>query len=944
MTAKASSFAPTASYSPVAAIDAEQKVGITGRPFQLSGGNSTAFTWPGTGAVFSYSWQQLSGPGDSLITGNTSSNALITAPTSGEYSFQLTVTDSAGHSNTTSQTVGVVSIEHGGTIVRSAADTGSVLGPVIPQGSSPWPWYEATEVADVDALAALMTTPPSETPGPGVCSIPNAWPNQLSDGNVTAKAYGGVAIVCSGSNFTQADVGSRIAFHWDANQDGSLSGRFVTYINQVVDGYTLVANQYWIANPASAVARQSSWAKLGADYGPYNASDSNSFVLMFYEAGLAVERLYERTQLIKYRTQFHSFCDNWWRWALDSGYGTAVPRNSGLHTMIACAEDSSYNAPPGMWDGIARLTRNISATLATTAGSEPGYNPADTVLRGTPDIRESSYVLRNTALLARLYGKHGGDSAAWCGYLANQLNHLWLANAATPANVASGNYAYWEENLFLNNPTYVAASRPAGDPNGHFGTSPWRSAGLPALALIYAYEALTDSAACNNPVLADKLFNRSGDGGLIPGAANYVWDFGRYADGGLLYAEGYETDTGNTPGWTVFNSWPPNGTVSVASGSATVQGAGTYFTAQFGPCDGSTGIIISAKAYKVAGCIDDTHLTLSGAYDGPSAVGLTDYSNPAIIGVKNGNTQVVGSGTKFTVLFAPCNGTTYIGIVGQLNPTVDRRVYQVTGCTDDTHLTLNLPYSGPSEPSLKVFSRAHRARENCGPLSHSTSCEPDRYNGRNLSSDIAASSAWLFARTRKAFWKERAEYYANKAFGGSADGAGGIGAPTGPQLYARPGVITVKSGSNIVVGVGAAFLSQFACNGSDTITIADNSGGYTWSNYPGSNPEFYTLNVASCADDNHLTLASNYPGTTSANVALFYNATDPQWQGADGGAGNLGEILPACGPSHAPPCGIGDLVPKYGKPLGMASGAGDTPSMMANIANRSSAVPAGSAK
>ena len=31
----------------------------------------------------------------------------------------------------------------------------------------------------------------------------------------------GITLVCSGSNFTAADVGTRIVLHWDANGDGN---------------------------------------------------------------------------------------------------------------------------------------------------------------------------------------------------------------------------------------------------------------------------------------------------------------------------------------------------------------------------------------------------------------------------------------------------------------------------------------------------------------------------------------------------------------------------------------------------------------------------------------------------------------------------------------------------------------------------------------------------
>src|SRR6202008_2078014 len=103
--------------------------------------------------------------------------------------------------------------------------------------------------------------------------------------------------------------------------------------------------------------------------------------------------------------------------------------------------------------------------------------------------------------------------------------------------------------------------------------------------------------------------------------------------------------------------------VSGTRGSPAVVGNASLFTAQFGPCDGSTRIKIRGALYWVASCADDTHMQLSTPYDGSATGAIGDYSNPATIAVTHGGSQVVGDGTKFTVLFAPCDGTTYIGIV-----------------------------------------------------------------------------------------------------------------------------------------------------------------------------------------------------------------------------------------------------------------------------------------
>ena len=653
-------------------------------------------------------------------------------------------------------------------IVRQAdPDYAWVLGPVV-RGRSPWPWYEVTEAADVDILAPVMTTPPTVVAGAGTMAA-TVPPNKLDVfGQITSEFTGNAGVIWTGvgTNFSQADVGTRIVVQWDADRDGSYQGRRVVYIAAVNSPTEIVASDYYMTEPPADFAGGLAWGRLGESYYPYDANHGASQNAMFYEAGLAVGRLHAKTGLARYRTQFHTFCNNWWRWGLESGWGYPIARNAGLHTMIACATDPSYRPPAGMWDGLARLTMRIAGRVKTIDGPQVGYNPTRPVVRGTTDVRELSYVLRYTALLARTYGSRGGSTATWCGYLANQVTNLWMATAAAPVGGSAQQYAFWEEDLFSMNPSYVAASSPAADPNGRFGTSPWRATGLPTIALIYAYEALSDPRTCNNSGLAGQLFAPNNGRGLIANAARFVWEYGRSSDGGVFYNVGYESDSSR--GTTVMNSSPS--------------------------------------------------ITLA---------------------LTNGSAVVVGTGTTFTQLFAPCNGKTYLGIMGNLNPEVDRRVYQVIACADDTHLTLNRPYAGPTEQGVSFFGRAMQAETNCRP-SRASFCEPDPYSGRNLTADIAASAAWLYARTGDQVWRRRAEYYGNKTFGGAAGGAGSIGPPTG-----------------------------------------------------------------TCVGD----VASDC---------------------ADGGHGNLGEILPSCG-SNPAPCGEGALNPKWGKPLGMASGAGDTPGMIANL-------------
>lgn len=929
MSAAGSSFADSTLYPPLAVITGWTTYkpsfrAMTGQVF--SGATSVGFGYPGDGTVVSYFWTQLSGPAQSTFSSRTSATPSITPPLAGQYVYRLTVADSTGTSASATQTIGTAATDSNGVVVLANAELRWALGDILRHGVGPWSWLDTTEAADVDILAPYMNTPPVSVAGPGTCTIPSGAPNQLISGLITGLTYGNVAIECPGANFTGADVGTNFVINWDPDGDASNSGRFVGFVNQVIDADTIVLPNFFLLEPAAAFANPMTWGRLGATYQPYNAANGASQILTFYEAGLAVGREWLRTGLTTYQTQFHNFCDNSWRWSLGSGYTTPTPRNSSLNLMIACGADTTYTAPVNLWAGIERLSKS----MADAAGA--GYNPTVDVVQGTFDPRENSYALRAFTSIAKLGGAHGLSTVTNCGYLANQIAHVWIAGSAQPVGFPANTYSFIPENLFSFNLGYPSVAI-----GGVYGTSPWRSNGLPLIAITMAYDALADASTCNNSALAAQLFTPGGTGtGLIPRMANYIYSFGRDPDGGLLYNAGFKnTAYDEDPSSMDYNCCGTTSLalhlfghgVSVANGSPSVTGdTSAIFTHLFwagGP------ILLGGGSYTVLSIADNNHLTLTTNYSGTTLSNSTNYGNPSTVALVSGSPNVVGTNTHFTTQFAaPYN----MFCAAYSDPTyTNRGCAEVTAITDDTHMTLGINWPAASNASVGTYMINRAAESNCGPLTLSTTCDRDKFGARNLSADVVASAQWLYVKTANATWKAVGDYYANKLFGGSSSGAGAAAnPPTGTAVYS-PGAASFTNASTAVTGVGTSFLAQFSpCNGTTSVTVADGSSGATFDTYARTGvpfaPAYISRLVASCADDTHLTLSTNYAGTGATLTGMFYNAADPNWQGADGGVGNLGEILPVCGSA---PCGSGAIV-KYGKPLGMASGAGNVPVALAD--------------
>jgi hypothetical protein len=348
------------------------------------------------------------------------------------------------------------------------------------------------------------------------------------------------------------------------------------------------------------------------------------------------------------------------------------------------------------------------------------------------------------ALLAKYYPTHAANPSAaratWCANLDKLVNQIWLNSFVT---VNSGADGYWPEDVYSGNTTYPLASDPLV--TGNYGAAPWRVNGLANLALIRAYDAYADATACNNSTTAASILS------AVQKSAQFIYDYGRSPDGGLYYNVQYPTLSQSQTDAGVWINFQHPGNLSVTNNSTAVVGTQTTFTTTFA-CNGTDtiGIIDSQgtkRIYTVASCADATHLTLGSAYAGATESSRS-YVGGGSIAVTNNSATVTGTGTAFTWLFAPCDGTTYIGIPG----TNERKVYQVTACASATSLTISPAYHDTSLSGITAWSKTVRAPTSIRSPSIASYCESDWYNGRNLAHDAAASFAWLYWKTSVSSW------------------------------------------------------------------------------------------------------------------------------------------------------------------------------------------------
>lgn len=611
----------------------------------------------------------------------------------------------------------------------------------------------------------------------------------------------------TGTDSQKLIAGNYYWFGWDYLGDGSNQGRFYNQINHITDDthINICGNSSVWPIPVSKSAGMTiqSVSQTNGDFAIYygipNGQPNTS--LNYYDSGLGIVRLSESTNLDIYTNEAYAWCNNWEQYGSDHGYNTPPPRNAGWATLMSCASKFGFTdwwgtQPASMvpGTGLAYALTNPNANL------NPKYNPTSPVSRDNifsgSDIREAAFASQAYGLFAQVYPAHTADPSAqanWCTYTAHLASNLWLNPWIGMGGLYTeigGTYDYWQDNLVGSGSRIQFPG--IGTPVGNnvpsvYGNSPWRDQGLATIANTNLYNALI-SPGCNNTGLAPSVQT------LVKRAADYIYTYGRSPDDGLYYNAGYVTyaqstsNTGNVIQNFQANYGQANENI-VVSGSST----GTTVTApspdlniafqrRFGPCNGTTSITLRGTNYQVDACPDDYTLTLHTA--APSGgYGATEWSNPATVAVSSGSpTTVTGSSsgstrTGFQELFAPCNGTTYIVIVGATG--ADNGVYQVTACGSETSLTISPAWSGSNQTAQQDFSLTKMASSSCFPSIGT--CEPDFFGGKNLAHDWVVSLGQKYSWTGDPTDKSHLEKGLASLYGGPALGPAFLGPNVGPQ-------------------------------------------------------------------------------------------------------------------------------------------------------------------
>lgn len=529
-------------------------------------------------------WNVVSGnPHTQLLANNTNCLASLKVYTAGTHSYLVDVSDSTGEHNTRTITVGATASDGNGIVLGVPSTIAEITGQLLRYSLSPWPWYDIANVANNDVIGPATTPPGAGTALTGTVTLSpcNGCPGEVNP----------VTITGTGTLFTsELAPGNVIWVEWTTPDQGAGTGRALFTVSTITDDTHLTTASYYHYLPLGSYTNVPAVIAPVLQAWGHGYPNTNNWD--FYDAVLAMYRVYYATGNTDYLTYARDLADRWWVYGMDHCYDNGLLWiYKSIAGLILRAEDGQSIWWPNIINHL---------TLKSTFPSSPvtaGYSI---------DARERGYELEFDAIAAML-APDSGNRTTMCNLVVKGVNNL-----LAPAQQADGS---WYSNTYQQNPTY-----PYGGP----GSFPWHM-GITVEGLAYAYEAM-GSTYCNNSTVQATVL------ATWKKALDYMYTVGRDSvSRGMYYSTNYYAN--GQPGIWPNGATTQPGTVSGSSGGTSITGSGSNFTSGTAGylCNGTDYIGFDSlrEVYKVVSCSSATAMTITPALSG-NVVASTYQRAPAM--------------------------------------------------------------------------------------------------------------------------------------------------------------------------------------------------------------------------------------------------------------------------------------------------------------------------
>lgn len=410
----------TSSALPPSCNAGTSQVFLSGQPANLDG--SASFPQDGS-STLTYSWQQVPSQAagvpmhNALLSSNSVARPSLTQLAFGPLDFQLTVTQSNGQSSSCTVNDGAVTTQSNGAVQVSTGNptldgaVNNLLGPMVPLGRNPWPFYDTASQNDAAAQIANMDTLYGafwNTAGPGTISVAANSYNIVGNGTSFTTTF------CQGpANPTVPIPGAGLVVWYPLNDGTGRFGRRLAgypwgpgdaYIKSCTDNthMTLTANNPWFPSEASCPTGQAApcWLQYSLWAVPAgNEWDDIAAPANYYDAVSAYYALYFRSGLEVYLINARKLADRYWSsptFDLGNAFDPNYPlfgfapqfRCWSIQGMVLRALDNS-DGHPDMWAGLHKAWNKMFTTY--WLGGYPTPNTWGL------DPRESGYGLAQLA-------------------------------------------------------------------------------------------------------------------------------------------------------------------------------------------------------------------------------------------------------------------------------------------------------------------------------------------------------------------------------------------------------------------------------------------------------------------------------------------------------------------------------------------------------------------
>lgn len=383
-TGGAIAYTPTTLFPPVAVLpSATARAGST---IALDGSGSSSLT---SDAPLTYFWTCTSAVTTCSFSSRAGSTTSLNTLLAGTYTVRLRVTDAEGQTNTTDTEMGAAAADSAGVVVMPSSRVDLTIGPITRSGTSPWTWFDETELGVATAILNTIGASPGDTPLVGTIALTNGSTTVTGTGTTFQSTF-----ACNGTDL--------IMIHYPVVGG---TGRRVQTVMSCSSQTSMVIDRGYDATAGP---------ETGVQYGKTTNAETAKWVNQsnnwnYYDAVVAFYRAYYRTGKESYRNAARDLADKWWKWPIDGGrawingqgYWQQAPRMMAMIGLMLRAEDGQS----GYWTGILASADAVFTQWVSNYYPSSGSG-------AVADVREQGYATLFQTAIASIHSDSATRAAA----------------------------------------------------------------------------------------------------------------------------------------------------------------------------------------------------------------------------------------------------------------------------------------------------------------------------------------------------------------------------------------------------------------------------------------------------------------------------------------------------------------------------------------------------